>query len=475
MPSLKHLKHVLPALLMGLTLLPGAYAQRDLAGSVETAAAQSASLRPVERDLSVVVNRSTPVEISRPFKRIAVSQPDIADASPTADNRLYVRGRAIGTTNILVYDADGRLVEVIDVRVQHDLGAIQSDVAALFPDVRVDLRTVAQRLHVRGDVPDDATAAEIMQIASSYAPEAVINALNVDSPQQVMLEVRFVEASREDVKEIGLGSEVSRAGDFIFSTGSELLSGSTPKTLASILGSSGSVNIDLFLQALEEKGIIRTLAEPNLVARSGETASFLAGGEFPVPVAADEDTVSIEFREFGVSLEFTPTIISDSKMSLEVRPEVSQLDPRNSVRLQSVEIPALSVRRANTMVELADGESFAIAGLIQTTVDSSTVQTPWLGDVPILGALFRSNRFRENETELVIIITPRLVDPAPAGTELADPLQGYQEPSESERLLLGKLEDETVAPLGASVNANIDQQTLRRDLGYVPEAPGGAE
>ncbi|WP_300393917.1 type II and III secretion system protein family protein [Henriciella sp.] len=458
----------LATLLATPALVPVAGAQVALAGGDTTIAAAT---RPVERELSVVVNRSRPVDISRPFKRIAVSQPDIADASPTADNRLYVRGRAIGATNILVYDDDGRLVELIDVRVQHDLGAIKRDVAALFPQVELDLRTVASRLHVRGNVPDDATAAEIVEIAASYAPDAVIDALKVTSPQQVMLEVRFVEASREDVKQIGLGSEVNSAGDFIFSTGAGLLSGSTPKTLGAIFTSSGSVNIDLFLQALEEKGIIRTLAEPNLVARSGETASFLAGGEFPVPVAADEDTITIEFREFGVSLDFTPTILSDSLMSLEVSPEVSQLDPRNSVRLSDVEIPALSVRRANTIVELADGESFAIAGLIQNTIDSSTAQTPWIGDVPILGALFRSNRFRQNETELVIIITPRLVHPAPKGTKLSDPLQSSHEPSEAERILLGRMSDGAAPELGSAVSANIEQQTTRRDLGYVPQ-PG---
>ncbi|MGB3626974.1 MAG: type II and III secretion system protein family protein [Henriciella sp.] len=454
-----------------VSLLASAHAAPQLRGA-ETVSAAPGETGPVQTDLSVVVNRSTPIAVARPFKRIAVSQPEIADASPTADNRLYVRGRSIGSTNILVYDEDGQLVEVIDVRVQHDLGAIRSDVAALFPDVRLDLRTVANRLHMRGDVPDDATAAEIFEIASSYAPEAVIDALKVTSPQQVMLEVRFVEASREDVKEIGLGSEVSRSGDFLFSTGSRLLSGGTPKSIASILGQAGNVNIDVFLQALEEKGIIRTLAEPNLVARSGETASFLAGGEFPVPVAADENAITIEFREFGVSLDFTPTILSDSLMSLEVKPEVSQLDPRNSVRLADVEIPALSVRRAHTIVELSDGESFAIAGLIQNTVDSTSVQTPWLGDVPVLGALFRSNRFRMNETELVIIITPRLVRPAPVGTRLIDPLTGREEPSEAERLLLGKLDDPNAPPVGSAVSSNIDSQVVRRDLGYVPQAGG---
>lgn len=450
-----------------------ASAQTSLAGG--EAAASATAVRPVERDIAVVVNRSTPVDISRPFKRIAVSQPGIADASPTADNRLYIRGRTIGSTNILVYDDEGRLVEVIDVRVQHDLGAIRSDVTALFPQVELDLRTVASRLHVRGSVPDDATAAEIIEIASSYAPDAVINALSVSSPQQVMLEVRFVEASREDVKEIGFGNEISRTGDFLFSTGAGLLSGGAPKSIASILGGSGDVNIDLFLQALEEKGIIRTLAEPNLVARSGETASFLAGGEFPVPVAADEDTITIQFREFGVSLDFTPTILSDTKMSLEVSPEVSQLDPRNSVRLSGVEIPALSVRRANTVVELADGESFAIAGLIQNTVDSTSVQTPWLADIPVLGALFRSNRFRENETELVIIITPRLVHPAPRGARLSDPLQNNRETSEAERLLLGELEKGSALDLGEAVSSNIRTHTVRRDLGYVPQAGGGVK
>ena len=211
------------------------------------------------------------------------------------------------------------------------------------------------------------------------------------------------------------------------------------------------------------------------MARSGETASFLAGGEFPVPVAADNDTITIEFREFGVSLDFTPTILSDSKMSLEVRPEVSQLDPRNSVRLADVEIPALSVRRAHTIVELADGESFAIAGLIQNTVDSTSLQTPWLADVPVIGALFRSNRFRENETELVIIITPRLVHPAGRGTRLSDPLEQTRAPSDIERVFLGDLEKGADRPLGEAVKSNIETQSVRPDLGYVPQLSEGAE
>ncbi|WP_083910929.1 type II and III secretion system protein family protein [Henriciella marina] len=459
---------------LGLSMFAPAKADPVPTGDTAAYPAVSSQSGPAQTDLTVVVNRSTPVSIDRAFKRIAISQPEIADASPTSDNRLYVRGRTVGSTNILVYDEDGELIELIDVRVEHDLGAIRNDIAALFPDISLQLRTVAQRLHIRGNVPDDETAAEIIQIASSYAPDAVIDALDVNSPQQVMLEVRFVEASREDVKELGIGSEISRSGDFLFATGSGLLSGGAPQSILSLLGASGGVNIDFFLEALEQRGIIRTLAEPNLVARSGETASFLAGGEFPVPVSADEDTITIEFREFGVSLEFTPTILSNGRMSLEVSPEVSQLDPRNSVRLSNVEIPALSVRRATTIIELSDGESFAIAGLIQNTVDTTSVQTPWLGDVPVIGALFRSNRFRENETELIIIITPRIVLPAPAGTRIPDPLTNNPMPSEAERLLLGKLETDP-APSQASTGITPVRpapQPARQDLGYVPGMGG---
>ena len=203
----------------------------------------------------------------------------------------------------------------------------------------------------------------------------------------------------------------------------------------------GPVNVDVALNALEEKGVLRTLARPNLVALSGDTASFLAGGEFPVPVGQADDVITIEFREFGVSLAFSPTVLGEDMINLRVRPEVSSLDTLNSVQLGGVSVPGLSVRRADTTVELRDGQAFAIAGLLQNSYTSDVRQTPWLSSVPVLGSLFSSKRFARSETELVIIITPRLVQPAPSVDSLATPLDAFDEPSESAFFLL----DQTVS------------------------------
>ena len=257
----------------------------------------------------------------------------------------------------------------------------------------------------------------------------------------VLLEVRFVEASRDIVREFGIGTQASQAGEFAFLTNGNLISGLAAQAAAIGSQAFGPVNVDLALNALEEKGVLRTLARPNLVALSGDTASFLAGGEFPVPVGQADQVVTIEFREFGVSLAFSPTVLGEDMINLHVRPEVSVLDTQNAVRLGGIEIPGLSVRRADTTVELRDGQAFAIAGLLQNSYTSDVRQTPWLSSVPVLGSLFSSKRFARNETELVIIITPRLVQPAPSVESLATPFDAFEAPSETAFFLL----DETIA------------------------------
>ena len=419
----------------------------------------AAQTAPFARETLVVVEGgSLPILVPEAFARLAVSEPLIADAAPVSTTEYYVRGRAIGTTSILIYSEEGHLQQVVDVKVTPDIEAIKTDLLALFPEIELDLYAVADRIHVRGTVADIETSNAVLDVVASHAPDRVINALSVKLPQQVLLEVRFVEASRDDIREIGFGSEIGRPGNFLLLTTPSLLSGPVEKTAGAILGGSGGVSIDVFLKALEEKGVVRTLAEPNLVSRSGETAYFLAGGEFPVPVAADEGNISIAFKNFGVSLEFTPTVVNKNRIILKVTPEVSQLDPRNSVRLSDVEIPALSVRKVNTTVELGDGQSFAIAGLIQNNFDSSTAQTPLLGSVPILGALFRSSRFRKNETELVVIITPRLVKPALSAQSLTDPLANSELPTTVERYLLGEVDATNKPTFGQSVQANITAQ-----------------
>jgi pilus assembly protein CpaC len=260
-----------------------------------------------------------------------------------------------------------------------------------------------------------------------------------------LLEVRFIEASRTAIKEMGLGSLIQKVGNFSFSTSASLVGGLAANTNGVVNTSIGGTNVDLFLNALEEKGVIRTLAQPNLIALSGDTASFLAGGEFPFPVANRNDNISIEFRQFGIGLAFTPTVLGNGVINLKVIPEVSQLDQRNSIRIKGVEIPSLTVRRANTTVELRDGQSFAIAGMYQSAYTNMARQTPWLGDIPVLGALFRSTRFQRNETELVILITPHLVLPVDDINELKTPLADSAAPGEADLFLNGKISKQTPA------------------------------
>lgn len=416
---------------------------------------------------TIVVRKgmSLPVPVIESFDRIAVSEPTIADAAPVSSQEYFVRGREIGSTNILVYNERGNLVQLVDVLVMPNLDAVRSDLHLLFPDARVDLHPVADRIHVSGSVADEETMAQIMNVVESHAPGLSINALKVELPAQVLLEVRFVEASRDDIREIGFGTDISRPGEFLFMTSSGLISGDPARAIGQVFGDSGNTSIDFTLQALEEQGVIRTLAKPNLVSQSGQPASFLAGGEFPVPVAADEDTVTIEFKKFGVSLEFTPTIAREDRIVLQVAPEVSNLDPRNSVRLSNVEIPALSVREIKTQVELGNGQSFAIAGLIQNEYQATELQTPLLGDIPILGNLFRSSRFKKNETELVVIITPHLVLPAESPETLTDPIMLSEEPTQAERYAMSRIEGEPKPVLGQSVEDNIARQSTALDRG----------
>jgi pilus assembly protein CpaC len=219
------------------------------------------------------------------------------------------------------------------------------------------------------------------------------------------------------------------------------------------------VKADAVIRALEEKGLARRLAEPNLVALSGDTASFLAGGEFPFPVSADNDRISVEFKKFGVGLAFTPTVLAKGQINLKIEPEVSELDATNVVRIKDVEVPSLVVRRASTTIELRDGQSFAVAGLLQGSHSSSQRQLPWIGEVPVLGALFRSASFQKKETDLVIIVTPRLVKPRVPGQKMATPLDNQRPADDREFFLRGKMEVATQRP--AQLDGHI--------LDYTPE------
>ncbi|WP_185965021.1 type II and III secretion system protein family protein [Glacieibacterium frigidum] len=399
--------------------------------------------------VTVAQGKSQLIHIARRFSKVLVGNQEVADVLPMNAETLYVLGKKPGATNLTVYDKAGQLVAVIDLIVGADVSGLRSQLAALLPGEPIGVRGAGDSVVIDGQVSNAVVAERAARIAETYAPGKVVNFMSLGSPQQVLLEVRFSEMQRSTVKELGFRSlTASRTGNFQAGSGDDLFTGDRVVTrptdaFATIFGSFGlgGLNINLALDALEEKGLVNTLAQPNLIALSGETASFLAGGEFPIPVASSvgqggTPTITIEFKEFGVSLAFTPTVLANGMISLVVAPEVSSIDPNASIRLNTIIIPGLRTRRARTTLEMRDGESFAIAGLVGADFANSVRQVPLLGSIPIIGALFRSTRFNRNETELVITVTPHIVRPvAPAA--LSMPTDRVRAPGEAEQLLLG--------------------------------------
>jgi pilus assembly protein CpaC len=397
----------------------------------------------------VTHGKSHTLQTSRGFVDLIVGDPEIADVMPLTDRTLYVLGKKIGTTNVSVYDAAKQLVGIVEVEVAYDTARLAGDMERVAPGSGAYVSSANGRTVLSGPVADGVAAAKAVDLARQYGPE-VLNNITVRSPQQVMLEVRFVEASRNAGKELGInwevvgknfGSATSAAYNVAAFTGLQgLPTGNTPfGTMIGRVLSSG-VEADIIVQALEERGLARRLAEPNLITMSGEKASFLAGGEFPIPVQSDEGRITVDYKKFGVSLVFTPVVLANGVINLRIEPEVSQLDYTNTVRTATVAVPALIVRRASTVVELRDGQSFAIAGLLQSINQETQEQLPWLADVPVLGALFRSAAFERKETDLAIIVTPRLVKPARPGQRLKTPLDNTAPANDADLFLAGRQE-----------------------------------
>ena len=411
-------------------------------------------------EVAVPVNKSQVIRSDRPYSRALIGNPDIADVLPLTDRSLYVLGKKTGTTSLTLYDRSNSLIAVVDVVVGPDVISLRRQLSDLMPIEGVGARISNDSIVLEGVVPNAVAADRAVQIAESYAPGKVINLLSLGSSQQVMLEVRFSEVKRSALKELGFSGFVSGSGNngFVGAIGSGAGQvGNNPPTLGAIVDSFGvlnrnfnilGLNIAATLDALERKGAVTTLAEPTLVALSGETASFLAGGEFPVPVAQSaggggtganvaSTAITVEWKPFGVSLAFTPTVLADGVINMLVAPEVSSIDPSASIEINNLTIPGLQTRRAKTVVELRDGESFAMAGLLRRDFQSTVRQFPLLGSLPIIGTLFRSTGFNREETELVIIVTPRLVRPV-RPYNLKVPTDRVQPPHEADLFLLGR-------------------------------------
>jgi pilus assembly protein CpaC len=411
------------------------------------AAPVQAKMHVVERssDMSIDTVRvaqgmSENIKLDTPFADIVVGDPDIADVVPLTDKSLYVLGKKLGRTSVSIYDTEKQLLGTLDVEVSYDTKELSAELRRRLPGAKIHVSSVNGRILLTGSVPDAVTLDQAVLIAKQFGAE-VVPSMTVSRSQQVMLEVRFEEVSRDAGRELSSRLTVNGPG-WTANTGFDnVLSGSDAFGTISGTATSGAYSATLAIRALEEKGLARRLAEPNLVALSGDTASFLAGGEFPFPVQSGTlGQVSIEFKKFGVGLSFTPTVLKDGLINMRIEPEVSELDNTQSVTAGGTTVPGLIVRRASTTVELKDGQSFMLAGLLQSVNSNELAQMPWIGNIPILGALFRSASFQRHETDLVILITPHIVQPVLPGQVLRSPLEATKRANDAEYFLTGEQE-----------------------------------
>jgi pilus assembly protein CpaC len=422
----------------------------------------------------VSMGKSQDVRTDAGFVDVMVGDPDVADVNPLTDHSLSILGKKIGTTRVSVYGEGKKLVGILDIEVSYDVSRLTNELARMFPGSHLHASSVNGRIMLTGEVADAVTLDRAVTIARQFGPE-VINSVSVMQPQQVLLEVRFVEIARTAGRELGVqwnrfgGSSTTNIGSQqpasnlpinapqnsgtfpVGEVAAGVLSGASPFGFAIARIANGGALTDVAINALEQKGVARSLAEPNLVALSGDTASFLAGGEYPIPVSSQYGQVTVDYKKYGVGLAFTPTVLSRGVINMKIEPEVSQIDTNPSHAISTgngITIPALIVRRASTTVELRDGQTFMIGGLLQSNNQHTIDALPWVGDVPVLGTLFSSKSYQNNESDLVIIVTPRLVRPARPGDVIRTPADDAVPPNDADFFLLGKTElthDQAVA------------------------------
>lgn len=490
----------------GLALVAVMAAVAVAAWSAQSAEAQGvravdSESRPV-RHVSITLFKSRTLQIDRPFATALIGAPEIADILPMSDKSLYVQAKKVGTTNISMFDSNMQVVGVVDVEVTPDTGSLREKISSTGGSIRVS--SINGQVVLSGEASDAVAADRAVSVAKGLSPETpVVNAMKIATSQQVMLKVRFLEVSREGGRQLGVSWFAGHNGRGVTSgaqnpaisqaPGSGTATGGSGiplfQTIGSLAGASagpfgvaianlvnGGTTVDVMVNALETKGLVRRLAEPDLVALSGDTASFLAGGEFPVPVAQTSTSggtpiITVQYKPFGVELTFMPTVLANGVINLRLAPSVSELDFVNAVRVSGFQIPSLTKRQAKTTVELRDGQSFAIAGLLQNTSRGDISQLPWIGSVPVLGALFRSSGYVQNETDLVIIVTPHLVKPAAPGQQMASPLDTYLPGNDVDVFLMGQLERKK--KLAEYVTAGGDVQGPYGHIVEIAQGPSG--
>jgi pilus assembly protein CpaC len=440
--------------------------------------AQAQGLRVVEGEstgtLRVPMNRAVVVEAEMLYAELSVANPAIADIATLSERSIYVLGRAPGRTTMTLLGADGSLIANVEIQVVPDVAELRERLREILPHDGVEVRTANDGIVLSGTVGSSFAVDRAMELAERYAPGRVSNLMMVGGQQQVMLQVRFAEMQRTVRQELsaslGIGSSSSNFGATFGSGGAsgpatygsgDIAAGLSGRTGGlGVSFSASGLQLSVLLEALESNGLVRTLAEPNLTALTGATASFLAGGEYPIPTESESGGTTIEFKPFGVQLSFTPTVINDGIINLALDAEISSIGEV----IATTGAPAVNTRSANTVVEMRDGDSFAIAGLLQDDFRSSVGEVPWLGDLPVLGPLFRSSSYQRSQSELVIIVTAHLVSPV-NGEALALPTDRVRIPTESELFIGGHVVGRGPAPGTAA--GEVAQQDFSGSYGYV--------
>jgi len=441
----------LRALALGMLMLIGlcAWAVPAAAQTVNYDLSTTSVMR-----INLPVSQAVTVVISDSVGKIVAADTTIAEAQPITDRSVYVIGKAMGTTTVNLFSATGTPVGLLAVTVGADTSSIQRSIKAALPISHIKVTSINGRVLLSGTVPDATSMQKALDIVAQYGNPAVVNTVTFTGGQQVNLEVRILEVERSAGRELGINWVTAGGSPTPIATGAaignRILNGSggtlgasgsnvagSGNTFATFIANviTGGLNLDLIVNALEAKGMVRTLADPNLTTLSGGSASFLAGGQVPIRSPDSNGNASITYKDFGVRLNFTPLVLDGNRIQIRLTPEVSDFtgySPNND--------PVFTTRNLDATVELRDGQSFAVAGLLQSHTNLTQNQLPWLGDVPVLGALFKSSSYQKDETELVVIVTPRLVQPSSPNQTVASPMDKTTPPNDAEFFALGKME-----------------------------------
>jgi len=422
------------------------------------------------RSVVLGLNKAAIVELPVAARDVLVSDPKVVDAVVRSATRTYLIGLTVGQTNAFFFNDKGQQILDLEIRVERDLTGLRDALRHYFPDAKIDVQAMNDHIVLSGTIANASDADKARDLAERYVgkSEQVLNMLAVEGKQQVMLKVTVAEMQRNVIKQLGIDlSAVGNIGNLAVKVATD-----NPFTIqggqigglstAGTSYASGNTTIGAALKALEENGLVRTLAEPTLTAISGEGAKFLAGGEFPVPASKDnQGNITVSYKPFGVGLAFTPVVLSEGRISLKISTEVSELTTSGAIVAQGMSIPGLNVRRAETTLELPSGGSLVMAGLLSDKTKQNIDGVPGAKDVPVLGALFRSRDYQKNETELVVVVTPYIVDPTNR-KKIALPTDGFAPASDMDTVLMGRLN----ATYGANGNAPTDKK-LKGPVGFV--------